>query len=353
MTASLIQIKKEDIFIVEDVANKYSNFNLKFGWLSNTGKNYDYGHWNNIILDNSKMFPYDHNKIGIISQDPSMESIWKIITSTLGERSLCKVYVNGYTFGTDAYAHIDDVWLREREGKELKSETCILYLNKEWDIDWAGETVVFNDEREIEVSVLPKFGRIFIFDSSKLHAARPLSRICPVLRTVLVFKTMGKKAESKEVDFIWKITKDIKHTQRSFFQHLFNTMLFLEKGLKCEKDVVAAGLFHSVYGTEFYDFKDDSITRDKVKELIGDYAESIVYEFCNTTDRFNVFLENKNNYSEKMQKDLLMIELANLAEQNPYKNNAYSDKIKAIREKLNNGHGESVGINSKTSLSKS
>lgn len=334
MSASIIELKKEDIFLAEDIALKYSNNNLKFGWQSNVGKSYDFGHWNNTILDNSKMFPFDHSLVGYLSEDPSLEAVWKIITSTVGERSLYRVYVNGYTFGTDAYAHVDDPWIREKEGSDVESETCILYLNREWDIDWAGETVIFNDMREIEISVLPKFGRILLFDSSKLHAARPLSRICPALRKVMVFKTIGNKAISKEVEFIYNQTKDAKHSNRSFFKHLFNTMLFLEKGLKCKKDVVAAGLFHSVYGTEFYNFNDETITREKVKELIGDYAEALVNEFCKTEDRFNKFLNNTNNYSEEMQKDLLTIELANLAEQNPYSNNRYTDKIKILREKL-------------------
>jgi hypothetical protein len=60
-------------------------------------------------------------------------------------------------------------------------------------MDWGGETIIIGEDGEIEKSIIPKFGRMLIFDSQLEHAARPLSRMCKDLRMVLVFKTMVKQ----------------------------------------------------------------------------------------------------------------------------------------------------------------
>lgn len=328
IATSVIELKKEDLHLARKIKSYYSQ-NLSYGWKSNTNKSYDHGHWNKEILINSKLFPIDLANTAYLNCHSEISDLWSIISNALGsERGFYRAYINGYTYGTDAYAHTDDPWMRNN-GEDNFSETSILYLNESWNKDFAGETVIFNEEDEIESSVLPKFGRILIFDSSKFHAARPLTRMCGELRLVFVIKTFDKKLESKEANFILEFARDKKHKEKSFFEHLFNTALISERS-KCSKEIVAASLFHSVYETEFYKFEGEKPTRETVRALIGDYAEELVHEFCSLTDRFETIVENKKNYEPKMQKDLATIELSNLFEQNT--NGKYNEKLVELKK---------------------
>lgn len=330
MTNLITQLPNEVSTLIEIIEKKYISQGLIYGWRS-VYDEYDTGHWNRILLNNSKIYPYDHGMMPYIKHHPELELLWNIIKLNFGTQGLLRLYVNGYTYGTDAYAHRDEKWLNDSFGEGSTDKTVILYLNKTWDKNWAGETVIFNDDDDIEFSVLPKYLRVISFDSLKVHAARPLSRLCKDLRKVLVFKTLSKKANSKEIDFLLNITKNYIHNEKSFFEHLYNTMLLLEKNQE-SKNLLAAGLFHSIYGTEHYKFNCD-ISREKLKNLIGDYSEQLVFEFCNLKDRTNSLINNTNNYDNNFNKDLLKIELANLEEQN--NKNIYDNVIQKIKDKLN------------------
>ena len=316
--------------VLKNVITKYVERGLKFGWKSTNAKKDDYGHWNNLILNCSYLEPFDHFSMPFIEKHQEVKYLWSVLKPLIGERILLRCYINAYTFGTDAYAHLDDYWINEKFGNDTLSETIIVYLNEKWDIDWCGETVIYNDQREIESSVLPKFGRALIFNSNKLHAARPLSRICPVLRSILVFKTADIKINSSRINFLLKNTVDKPNSGRTFFEHLFNTMLKLE-AVKAGEDVCLAGLFHSIYDTEFFS-ANLNISRNTVRDLIGEYSEKLVFEFCNLKNRLQVLLNNENLYQDKFLKDLLLIERANLMDQNI--NNSYNDQIKQISEKI-------------------
>jgi hypothetical protein len=263
-----------------------------------------------------------------IARHPEVKNLWTAIQNIIGKRALLRVYINAYTFGTDGYAHTDDIWISKKFGADALSETIIVYLNEQWDIDWAGETVVFDQTLEIEKAVLPKLGRVFVFDSNKLHAARPVSRACTDLRSVLVFKTIDTKINSTQVDYILEKTKNCQHGNKSFFEHLYDTMLTLENHRQ-SPHVILAGLYHAVYGTEYYEFH--ALDRSEVRTQIGVAAEQLVWEFCQIKDRFNSLINNKNNYSEAIRKDLLMIEMANLLDQNQNgRHQANIDQIKTM-----------------------
>jgi SM-20-related protein len=70
--------------------------------------------------------------------------------------------------------------------------TAIIYLNRKWDVNWAGETILLNSKDDIGKAVMPKWGRVFAFSSCIRHAGRGVSRSCPEARTVLVFKARKK-----------------------------------------------------------------------------------------------------------------------------------------------------------------
>lgn len=323
------QLPAEISSLIDIIEKKYVSSGLKYGWQS-VKKQYDTGHWNNLILNHSRYFPYDHSEMPYIKYHPELELLWNIIKINLGDKKLLRLYVNGYTYGTDAYSHQDEIWLEPKFGKGATGDTIILYLNKEWNKDWAGETVIFDDNEEIECSILPKYLRVLSFDSLKFHSARPLSRLCPDLRKVLVFKTLGETALHPAIKFLLEVTKDNTHSGKTFFEHLYNVMKILENTEE-HIDVAAAGLFHSIYGTEYYNFNHENINREKIKSLIGEYSENLVYEFCNIKDRTNSLINNQNNYNLDFRNDLLKIEYANLKEQNIQgQHNSQLEKIKGI-----------------------
>lgn len=107
--------------------------------------------------------------------------------------SLESCYINGLTYGTEAFAHIDII-----NGEQAC--TCIFYLNPDWHSQWGGETVFYsgtytpdyNDEwyysHDIIKSVLPKNNRLLVFDGYVPHSVRPLSKLFKGMRQTLMFK---------------------------------------------------------------------------------------------------------------------------------------------------------------------
>lgn len=121
-----------------------------------------------------------------------------------------------------------------------------------------------------------------------------------------------------------KHTAKINHLDRTLFVHLVGTYKLLKSTGKPEY-VCLAGLYHSVYETEYFEFN-TPFTREQVKLLIGESAEAIVYEFCNTVPRTTNLLERNGNWSDQMYADLLDVDIANMLEQG-----YYNDTIKTMQ----------------------
>jgi len=103
--------------------------------------------------------------------------------------------------------------------------------------------------------------------------------------------------------FLRAHTKQIRHSGRDFFEHLKGTHDLLRDWGNPEY-LCLAGLFHSIYGTQFFKHKTLSLEqRDALIDLIGVKAEALAYLFC-TQDR-RKFTDG----------ELLEIEAANLIEQ--------------------------------------
>lgn len=113
----------------------------------------------------------------------------------------------------------------------------------------------------------------------------------------------------KAVGFVYQVTKDTPHTNRTLFDHLYNTYLILKEH-ECCIDVALAGLYHSIYGTETFQ-KSSGLSRELIREYIGEYSEKLVFEFSQMKDRINTLRENKNKYDIQFLVDLIQIEVAN------------------------------------------
>ena len=121
---------------------------------------------------------------------------------------------------------------------------------------------------------------------------------------------------SEKLNFILKSTKSCKHNGKEFFDHLLQTSGIVEKlcqqiGINDSEYLVDAALFHSIYGTDYYDFN-EQITREKVISLIGENAEKLVHFFCSLPERNIQILQHK--FQPSLQRDLYILEYANLLE---------------------------------------
>jgi hypothetical protein len=105
---------------------------------------------------------------------------------------------------------------------------------------------------------------------------------------------------------------------RNLLHHLVGVSVLLsERG--CSDDLCKAGLFHSIYGTTIFKPKMVSLEdRDKIKDLIGVWAETLVYEFSMLPkDRIGAI--KKLDVGDPLRIDLLDLVHANSDEQRIWK----------------------------------
>lgn len=97
-------------------------------------------------------------------------------------------YVNLGIRGDQHEAHSDYYW---KDG----GKTLLLYVNKEWNRNWGGETVFFDDQG-VEIEYVTPFvpGRIIVFDSDIPHMAKEQSSLGPSYRFTLAIKFVKPNA---------------------------------------------------------------------------------------------------------------------------------------------------------------
>jgi Rps23 Pro-64 3,4-dihydroxylase Tpa1-like proline 4-hydroxylase len=159
-----------------------------YGWQSNKDKT-PFGHWNHDFLKTLRTNQEDHEHLLLENPDLApIRGLWlRIKEDHLQGHALVRCYANAHTFGIEGYPHTDS--------RKPGNYTTIFYVNPVWKPEWAGETVFLNDLGDISNAVLPKPGRVVIFDGRVTHTARALTRICPALRVTLMFKTTAPGAE--------------------------------------------------------------------------------------------------------------------------------------------------------------
>ena len=126
-----------------------------------------------------------------IDEVESFGTLWGIIDKyiTQGKYVPYHTLVNANNFGDCPMVHTD---LPPEHSKDCY--TIIYYAHKEWHHDWAGETVLLNEQKDdIIQSVYPRPGRIFAFDSAIPHVARTPTRITTNVRFTIAFRVKPKQ----------------------------------------------------------------------------------------------------------------------------------------------------------------
>ena len=85
----------------------------------------------------------------------------------------------------------------------------------------------------------------------------------------------------KWTDFLIELgIEKVPHSQKSYLGHLVSLYRLMESA-GCSEELCAAGMFHSIYGTEkFQGFKLELHQRPLVRALIGERAEKLAYLNC-------------------------------------------------------------------------
>ena len=87
----------------------------------------------------------------------------------------CSVYGDAYHIHRDCAAHERHV-------------TALYYANLEWQPDWGGETIYYNDDEDAQFAITPRPGRLVIARGALLHRGNTPTRSCYEERYTLAYK---------------------------------------------------------------------------------------------------------------------------------------------------------------------
>jgi SM-20-related protein len=115
--------------------------------------------------------------------DPFLQTLRRITEQLLPQERFTdqRAYVNSSVFGDGYYCHRDC-------SADERHVTALYYANTEWQPDWGGETIYFNDAQDAELVVSPKPGRLVIARGAILHRGGVPARICHEERYTLAYK---------------------------------------------------------------------------------------------------------------------------------------------------------------------
>jgi len=156
-----------------------------------------YKHSNKDYLDVDK--PVDYKWVCELTEEESrniglLDNIVRLpFFNSYSDIMIHRQYINCSTFDVIDRIHTD--YSFNNKDKELKGDvyTALYYGNSVWQPDWFGETHFYNDDlSEIALSIMPKPGRLVIFDGAIPHSARTPSRGCPYPRYTYATKLFLK-----------------------------------------------------------------------------------------------------------------------------------------------------------------
>lgn len=92
-----------------------------------------------------------------------------------------RAYTNAASYGDMLFTHTDCL-------PDQHDLTALWYLCEQWDIEWGGETMFYDEMNEVALAVIPRPGRLVVFDGAIKHVGRPPNRICYVPRYTFAIK---------------------------------------------------------------------------------------------------------------------------------------------------------------------
>jgi len=92
-----------------------------------------------------------------------------------------RAYVNCSVYGDSYYVHRDCEMHKQHV-------TALYYANLDWQLDWGGETIYYNDQEDAELVISPRPGRLVIARGALLHRGNVPTRICHEERYTLAYK---------------------------------------------------------------------------------------------------------------------------------------------------------------------
>ena len=92
--------------------------------------------------------------------------------------TLRRVHCNVHLFGDMQHIHTDIA----------PGVTALYYANPRWEQDWMGETLFYDESGDAIYAVLPRPGRLVVFDGHLLHRGGVPSRDCHEPRLSVAFK---------------------------------------------------------------------------------------------------------------------------------------------------------------------
>lgn len=280
----------------------------KHGWNSNN--TIPYGHWNTDITKTSHTNPTDT----AYKLPPEFRKVWELLNARFFNNSgwLTRCYANRHTFGTEGFIHTDS--------ERPEDQTVVVYLNPEWKAIWGGETTFYSrDHSEILKAVLPHPGRVAVFPGNVPHCARALTRICPEVRTTLMFKvTCDPKpmfaSETGLRTFLEAVGAHKQpHKHGSLMDHLMRCYHILKNAGFGDSVALAAGL-HSVYGTKTRDKPCLTWENTAVEDHFGSDVDVLVRLFA-TLERPRVLETGEVDLPGELLFLLRCIECVNLHDQ--------------------------------------
>ena len=114
----------------------------------------------------------DLRQIGAALCDPFVEVTAREVERYFGPgRDLHRAYCNVALFGDMLVTHTDSA-------PEANLVTALWYICTDWDAEWGGETLFFDQHKDAALVVSPRPGRVVLFDGAIPHVGRPPNRIC-------------------------------------------------------------------------------------------------------------------------------------------------------------------------------
>jgi hypothetical protein len=254
--------------IIKSVSTDIERKGWKYGWRSNPALGY--AHWNNdfanVIIENGL-------DIANNLSAPYSTAWAHIKENYFPEYSLIRCYANAHTYGIEGYPHTDS-----RRNTDL---TLVVYLNKQWNRTWGGETMIYNGNK-IEHAELPTYNNAVVFPGNMWHVARGVTRICPSLRLTLMFKIALGQDELRNCiqQFLIDVgATKINHKTTSLAGHLLSVYDLLKLAGR-DTDTCAAGAVHSIFGTNAFTHKTLTVEeQEKVSSIVGERATKLALLF--------------------------------------------------------------------------